>query len=1144
MPFPFCSQRRLRSLAEQLGELHQRETLHICRRRVIDLRRRLEPYLSTSRPTSPAEMETARRLAVELLKTRQERDEIECAHRLLARRMLDLWHRIKREREQQQFSATRAKLQVQLLDEPEDLADELEQELSERRLLHVLNTARDAGGPAAREAPFDEAQARAAIAERQVALRRAPDERTLVPVYTEESPASDYVLLPLDERRRLEAASRVELYAVLLVDGRVVGQTESTLIHPLDFCCRFNTCVQLQMLQAPRTLSLQLWQRKWSGFADSLLSEVFLAVPAAASPAAPRWEQYSFASERPFGETKRAPDEKPQHEGEVALHPIRCLCGQVNVSVAWATPPARAGSPSVPSASYTASVARGDTGSAFGFLDMMRVREHVRAEDLDPNAPSDVPLFALLSRGGARARGFRAFRFAKELQLVKDWFLSERLQLLQIRRDRPGDWLLLSQAERGVPLRDAEMSAAQRDLLTGLATSASAREEEEVLEDQTKHKNRVRSWAKGVVARQQRAKTGNLFVLTTKDVVREPLREVEFFKFDLNEILEKAFASHRKLRPMPMKRKPGDVAKDVPRTVEVAVQQGVDLPIRAGSAADANRTRLFVEIAFQGRTMRTDVKAGSSPMFNQRFSFPLTLPAGETFDQSAVLNLKADVTFNLFDRSEGVSSDPRDTSVRTLREEQRWLGSFTLPFASLYRAGEVKGVFSLDLPPILLGYVKDARSSSRKLVPNAALQLFVTINPLLPKLVEKSPPRFSRADQEMGDFSINWSKDCKRLIPPAARHRERPITVFAPTATGEKALVCRFVRPQPPPAADLLPRDERTLLRFVSCIPFLDDSALGVALDVWNTTRSFLDLCAGDSEEHALLLCNLFLGIGKKAYVVIGDQMPEGEVYYVLTRDGPDIKLWDANRNMVYARDPDPRGARTEPLSACPLLTVGCVFDDNNLWANIQLFERPAEMSWIFNDPKCWKPFFAPEGVATSLARGFKAPKTLQSLQVPDQLEYRRTAEEYRANLESEVEERLRKEFEDARGHRPTDWNSSVSRTLKEILKRFEAAASGGAEISQAVHDDKLEKVMATFGLQGFPLNTSLAAPLDTNPENPAPDLDALIQQLQHTRLYLVDGPKIQFAIAAYVHAYPNNVTSVWVYAAALKDKRTPGQTD
>merc|ERR1711998_269722 len=105
-------------------------------------------------------------------------------------------------------------------------------------------------------------------------------------------------------------------------------------------------------------------------------------------------------------------------------------------------------------------------------------------------------------------------------------------------------------------------------------------------------------------------------------------------------------------------------------------------------------------------------------------------------------------------------------------------------------------------------------------------------------------------------------------------------------------------------------------------------------------------------------------------------------------------------------------------------------------------------------------------------------------------------------------------------------------------MGRFEAAASGGTEITQAVHDDKLEKVMATFGLQGFPIHTSLAAPQDINPENVAPDLDALIERLHNTRLYLVDGPKIQFAITAYVPAYPNNVTSVWVYAAALKDKR------
>ena len=67
-------------------------------------------------------------------------------------------------------------------------------------------------------------------------------------------------------------------------------------------------------------------------------------------------------------------------------------------------------------------------------------------------------------------------------------------------------------------------------------------------------------------------------------------------------------------------------------------------------------------------------------------------------------------------------------AVKTLREEQRWLGSFTVPFSTLYRNGEVKGVFPLHMPPILLGYAKDARSGSKRLVPNAALQLFITVS--------------------------------------------------------------------------------------------------------------------------------------------------------------------------------------------------------------------------------------------------------------------------------------------------------------------------------------------------------------------------------------------------------------------------------
>ena len=40
-------------------------------------------------------------------------------------------------------------------------------------------------------------------------------------------------------------------------------------------------------------------------------------------------------------------------------------------------------------------------------------------------------------------------------------------------------------------------------------------------------------------------------------------------------------------------------------------------------------------------------------------------------------------------------------------------------------------------------------------------------------------------------------------------------------------------------------------------------------------------MLAGDEEEHAVLLCNYFLHIGKAAYVVLGRGIPEGLCYWV-----------------------------------------------------------------------------------------------------------------------------------------------------------------------------------------------------------------------------------------------------------------------
>ena len=132
--------------------------------------------------------------------------------------------------------------------------------------------------------------------------------------------------------------------------------------------------------------------------------------------------------------------------------------------------------------------------------------------------------------------------------------------------------------------------------------------------------------------------------------------------------------------------------------------------------------------------------------------------------------------------------------------------------------------------------------------------LAAQLEPLLPPLRETERERSSASDAKMHEFSRVWIKSVRRSLPRETR--DRNILVFAPNELGERTLVCRYVRAQPPPA-DLT--SERQLLRFVSLLPFLDDAALGLHLDVWSTSRSFLELLAGDAEEHALLLCNFFL---------------------------------------------------------------------------------------------------------------------------------------------------------------------------------------------------------------------------------------------------------------------------------------------
>ena len=58
----------------------------------------------------------------------------------------------------------------------------------------------------------------------------------------------------------------------------------------------------------------------------------------------------------------------------------------------------------------------------------------------------------------------------------------------------------------------------------------------------------------------------------------------------------------------------------------------------------------------------------------------------------------------------------------------------------------------------------------------------------------------------------------------------------------------------------------KTTKRFVSLIPFLTDMQMfeGKQLDLWCTSKQFLEIQCGDWEEHSILLCNYFNYIDQK----------------------------------------------------------------------------------------------------------------------------------------------------------------------------------------------------------------------------------------------------------------------------------------
>lgn len=59
--------------------------------------------------------------------------------------------------------------------------------------------------------------------------------------------------------------------------------------------------------------------------------------------------------------------------------------------------------------------------------------------------------------------------------------------------------------------------------------------------------------------------------------------------------------------------------------------------------------------------------------------------------------------------------------------------------------------------------------------------------------------------------------------------------------------------------------------------------------------------------------------------------------------------------------------------------------------------------------------------------------------------------------------------------------------------------------------------------MNGFPFNVPYTSIAD------------IISKVKNTEIYVNEDEDTEFALAVYIHSYPNDVISVWLYIATLK---------